>query len=124
MSLPEKVCATCGRRFAWRARWSSNWDAVRHCSRACRGGPSALGRRCEAAILALLARDPGASICPSEAARAVRPEAWRPLLERVRQAARRLAHEGALEITQRGRAVDPCEVRGPIRLRLKRGPGA
>ena len=34
--LPTKVCATCGRPFAWRRKWAKDWDAVRHCSEACR----------------------------------------------------------------------------------------
>ncbi|WP_109564508.1 DUF2256 domain-containing protein [Jannaschia seohaensis] len=34
--LPEKVCATCGRPFAWRKKWAKVWDEVRYCSDACR----------------------------------------------------------------------------------------
>lgn len=34
--LPEKVCAQCGRPFAWRKKWARGWDAVRHCSDRCR----------------------------------------------------------------------------------------
>lgn len=118
MPPPPKICATCGRPFEWRAKWAAEWDAVRHCSKGCRRHkPGALDDAIEAAIGALLdARDPGKSICPSEAARRVRPDDWRPLMERVRRAARRMAHAGAIEITQRGRAVDPGSFRGPIRL--------
>ncbi len=36
--LPTKLCATCGRPFAWRKKWRLNWDEVRHCSDACRSG--------------------------------------------------------------------------------------
>lgn len=36
--LPTKVCAHCGRPFAWRKKWSLNWDQVRYCSDACRAG--------------------------------------------------------------------------------------
>ncbi|MCR0980809.1 DUF2256 domain-containing protein [Roseomonas populi] len=36
--LPEKTCATCGRPFSWRRKWARDWDAVRHCSDACRSG--------------------------------------------------------------------------------------
>ncbi len=34
--LPEKLCATCGRPFAWRKKWARDWVAVKHCSDACR----------------------------------------------------------------------------------------
>ncbi|WP_345776104.1 DUF2256 domain-containing protein [Thermomonas sp. XSG] len=35
--LPRKPCATCGLSFQWRRRWTRDWDAVRYCSRRCRG---------------------------------------------------------------------------------------
>lgn len=119
MSPPPKICAGCGRPFEWRAKWAAEWDAVRYCSAGCRRHkPGALDREIEAAITALLdARGSGKTICPSEAARAVRPDDWRPLMERVRRAARRMAHAGAVEITQTGRVVDPGGFRGPIRIR-------
>lgn len=79
----------------------------------------------ERSIVALLAlRAPAASVCPSEIARRIDPDAWRPLIEPVRQAAGRLAARGVLEVTQRGRVVDPETVRGPIRLRLVPGLSA
>lgn len=92
---------------------------MRYCSEGCRRQRSdPVDAALEAAILELLAaRARGASICPSDAARAVADD-WRPLLERTRQAARRLVARGALLITQRGRIVDPSRARGPIRLRL------
>jgi len=34
--LPEKICAACGRPFAWRKKWARDWDAVRFCSDRCR----------------------------------------------------------------------------------------
>ena len=73
-----------------------------------------------AAILDLLsARGPGASICPSEAARAVGAGDWRELMEPARTAARALAREGRVRITQRDRVLGPDEQwRGPIRIRL------
>lgn len=117
---PDKICETCGRAFSWRARWARNWESVRYCSKACKGGPGAEGRRLEAAILELLGqRRAGASVCPSEVARrCYAGDAWRGHMEAVRQAARRLAHAGRLQITQGGREVDPCTFRGAIRLRL------
>jgi hypothetical protein len=113
-----KLCATCGRRFEWRAKWADDWDTVRYCSRRCRSEkPGALDAALEDAILALLAdRDPGKTICPSEAAHRVADD-WRPLLERTRRAARRLVARGELEITQGGRVVDASDARGAIRLR-------
>lgn len=96
--------------------------AVRYCSHACRTRRiRSVDRRLETAILELLAgRDRGTSICPSEAARAVDAQGWRELMEPARRAARRLVHGGAVEILQRGRVVDPCDFRGPIRVRARR----
>jgi hypothetical protein len=73
----------------------------------------------EHAILELLSkRAPEGTICPSEAARAVDADDWRPLMEPARDAAARLAAKGRLEVLQGGRKVDPEAARGPIRLRL------
>eukprot|EP00747_Dinoflagellata_sp_TGD_P170550 gnl/TRDRNA2_/TRDRNA2_202404_c0_seq1.p1 gnl/TRDRNA2_/TRDRNA2_202404_c0~~gnl/TRDRNA2_/TRDRNA2_202404_c0_seq1.p1 ORF type:complete len:154 (+),score=19.43 gnl/TRDRNA2_/TRDRNA2_202404_c0_seq1:156-617(+) len=70
----------------------------------------------EAEIERLLAqRRTGATICPSDAARALATD-WRPLMEPVRTVAARMAHEGRLVITQRGKAVDPDHLSGAIRL--------
>ena len=30
--LPTKICATCGRPFAWRRKWARDWDEVKYCS--------------------------------------------------------------------------------------------
>ncbi|TQC44449.1 DUF3253 domain-containing protein [Rhodococcus sp. WS4] len=79
-------------------------------------------RELEDSIRALLdARADGASICPSDVARAVAPDDWRPLMEPVRRAARRLADAGEVEVTQKGALVDPGSARGPIRIRRARG---
>lgn len=77
--------------------------------------------RLERQILSLLrARAPGKTICPSDVARSLEAEeaAWRALMEPVREAGRRLAAQGALVVTQRGRVVDAREARGAIRYRL------
>ncbi|UOT06830.1 DUF3253 domain-containing protein [Rhodococcus opacus] len=75
----------------------------------------------EERIRALLdARSESASICPSDVARAVAPDDWRPLMEPVREAARRLADAGEVEVTQKGAVVDPGSARGPIRIRRAR----
>ncbi len=73
----------------------------------------------EDAILSLLSsRAAGRTICPSEAARALAPTDWRPLMPAVRETAYAMADEGRLEITQKGALVDGRTARGPIRLRL------
>ena len=78
-------------------------------------------RELEASILRLLAeRARGASLCPSEVARRHAPENWRPWMERVRAAARRLVARGEVEITQGGRVVDPSFAKGAIRIRSRR----
>ena len=74
--------------------------------------------RLEQTILDLLAsRAVDATICPSDAARAVGDEDWRDLMEPARQAARRLVDRGSVVITQGGEVVDPATARGPIRIR-------
>ncbi len=121
MAHPEpKPCAVCGRAIEWRKKWERDWAAVKYCSAACRlKKDGAAESTLEAEILRLLhARARGATICPSEVARA-QAEAWRPLMEPVREAARRLVAQGQLEITQQGRVVDPSTARGAIRLRLR-----
>jgi hypothetical protein len=77
-----------------------------------------IAERFERTILDLLAaRRDGATICPSDAARAIEPACWRPLMDQVRAAAGRLVDRGEVEITQGGRAVDLATARGPIRIR-------
>ena len=122
MTPPNKICRRCGREFEYRKRWERVWDQVAYCSERCRKSRlTELDRELERVVLELLAeRAAGATICPSEAARRVRPDDWRPLMERTREAARRLVAEGKIEITQRGRVVDPSRARGPIRLRRVR----
>ncbi len=74
-------------------------------------------------ILTLLRRrDPASSICPSDVARALADgPAWRTLMPQVREAAKILAHSGAVVITQGDAVVDPeALLHGPLRLR--RGP--
>lgn len=83
-----------------------------------------LDQALERVILDLLAgRAPGATICPSEAARAVagtdERAVWVRLMDSARAAAQRLVDAGQIVITQKGRAVDGATTRGPIRLRLR-----
>ena len=84
------------------------------------GGVADVDTRLEQAIDALLDdRRPGATICPSEAARAVDPEGWRELMPAARAAAGRLAAAGQVEVTQRGEVVDVATARGPVRVRRR-----
>lgn len=119
--IESKICQVCGRTIEWRKKWERDWAQVRFCSARCRGRKNEGTRDAlEAEILALLAeRARGATCCPSDVARRVEPDDWRPLMEPVREAARRLVAAGRLEITQGGRVVDASTARGAIRLRLR-----
>ena len=123
MTPPAKSCAVCGRTIEWRKKWERSWDEVKYCSDGCRKRKgSVVAGGFEADILELLAaRARGATICPSEVARARSPDAeeWRGLMEPVREAARRLVAQGRVVITQQGHEVDPSTAKGPIRIRLR-----
>lgn len=120
--MPTKSCVSCGRTITWRKAWERQWDEVRYCSDRCRTRKvNSVDRQLEATILDLLgARAGGATICPSEAARAVGGDDWRPLMEPARAAARRLVADGKVDITQAGRVVDASSAKGPIRIRVRR----
>jgi hypothetical protein len=122
MDRSDRICAGCGRAFAWRPSMAAAWHEVRWCSDACRRrGIRPVDRALEAAIAELLdARAGDATICPSEAAKHVDADGWRDLMEPARRAARRLVAAGVVEIVQGGRVVDPSRARGPIRLRRAR----
>ena len=116
---PPKPCASCGRTITWRKKWERDWDAVRYCSDACkRRKVTPTDSALETSLLELLQHRAGsATVCPSEAARAVGGEDWRSLMEPARAAARRLVARGEVEITQGGRVVDGSTAKGPIRVR-------
>lgn len=118
----ERSCERCGRTIQWRAKWARTWDEVKYCSDGCRKRRlTATDLSLEVAIADLLdARPRDSSICPSEAARVVGGESWRPLMEQARMAARRLVQRGLVEITQGGKVVDPSRAKGPIRIRRPR----
>jgi len=61
-------------------------------------------------------REPGRTICPSEVARALCGDAWRDLMQPVRDVAGTRAERGELEVTRKGMPVDPQNPGGPIRL--------
>jgi len=73
----------------------------------------------DAILILLEKRDPGKSICPSEAAKALSPDNWHPEMHKVREAGRALSDEGLIEVTRKGKPVDPHTVKGVIRYRLK-----
>jgi Protein of unknown function (DUF3253) len=71
-------------------------------------------RQCEA-------RAPDRTICPSEVARALWPDAWRLHMDDVRATAAQLSRDGTIEITQGGEVRNPeNEIRGAIRYRIAR----
>ena len=121
-ALPSKPCARCGRSITWRKVWARDWDSVRWCSDNCRKhGIGDVDRQLEASLESLLdGRSPSASVCPSEAARAVGSDDWSELMEPARMAARRLVAMGRAEITQGGQVIDPSRFKGPIRVRRPR----
>ncbi len=68
-------------------------------------------------LLELLAkRAGGATVCPSDVARVLAPQDWRPLMPQVRRVAAALAAEGRLRVTRGGVEVDAESGGGPIRL--------
>jgi hypothetical protein len=62
-------------------------------------------------------RGPEKSMCPTDVARAVSAENWRPLLGPVRKVAADLARQGKIEILRKGKPINPGDMRGVIRLR-------
>jgi hypothetical protein len=114
----DKICQSCGRAMTYRKKWEKNWEQIKYCSDECRRNKNRFDFKQE--ILSLLAqREPGKTICPSE----ILTEDLKQdkvMMEHVRRSARLLAHEGKIEITQKGQSVDPLNFRGPIRLKLKR----
>lgn len=64
----------------------------------------------------LARRREGATICPSEVARAIGGEDWRDLMEPVRRVAADLADAGEVVVTQGGEPVDVRTARGPVRI--------
>ncbi|MEM7543163.1 MAG: DUF3253 domain-containing protein [Pseudomonadota bacterium] len=120
----QKLWPVCGRYFSWRRKWDRDWDEVIYCSKRCRRRRNRPLDRCleEAILQALAKRDRDTSICPSEAARLAADDCeqpWRELMSPCRDAARRLAARGTIEILQGGHPIDAHLAKGPIRLRLK-----
>jgi len=77
-----------------------------------------------ATILTMLGeRQPGSSICPSQAARRLAgPDAgWRALMPHIRTVALDLARNGRIRVLQKGREAELATLKGPYRL-AARGP--
>jgi hypothetical protein len=87
--------------------------------------PLAVGRRIEAAMLALLrSRGPDSSIGPGEIARIVGGKGWRALLPVVRDHAVAMRERGELEILRRRVVVETNLTAGVLRYRLRPGAAA
>ncbi len=71
------------------------------------------------AILRLTeALGPAKSISPNEVAQAIGAE-WRPLLGAVRRVGAQLARDGRIDVLRKGKPIDPAEMIGVIRLRIR-----
>jgi len=67
------------------------------------------------AVLSLLdERQPGRTICPSEAARKLNTEAWRDEMDRVHHAVDRLVAEGVVMLSWKGEPLTRRQ--GPYRI--------
>lgn len=63
----------------------------------------------------------GKSLCPSEVARALAgkdEKAWRLLMKPIRAVAVRMAEEGEIRLTRKGKPVDPRAFKGIYRITL------
>lgn len=110
--------------MVYRKRWARIWDELKYCSARCRRRRTGrIDADLEVETLRLLTGGGrSATVCPSEAARRVRPDDWESIVERARAAARRLAAAGEVEIIQEGRRVDPSTAKGPFRVRRASSP--
>jgi hypothetical protein len=73
----------------------------------------------EAAIFEKLAKLPsGKSIEPAEVAKEMQPENWQRMLPKVKAVALGLMRQGRLTVTKKGKAIDPAQMKGVVRLRL------
>lgn len=116
-----KICSSCGRVIVYRKKWEKNWQNVKYCSDECRRNKNRYDYR-ESILTLLSERGPHKTICPSEVLPAEQKKD-KIMMEHVRRSARLLASEGKIQITQSGKAVDPTDFRGPIRLKLTKDDG-
>ena len=61
---------------------------------------------------------PQKSLCPSEVARELQRENWRPLMTDVRRVTALLVEDCLVVVTQFGKPVDPLDAKGHIRISL------
>lgn len=83
-------------------------------------GGAAFDERIAATLRALTRKRAESSICPSDVARTVGGDTWRPLMPEVRRVAAELADRDEIVVTQKGEPVSIREARGPVRI--IRGP--
>jgi hypothetical protein len=132
----EKLCKACKRPIRWTEQNARDWDILRFCSDTCSGyNPAQHDAALKQAILTLLAErtadgDRSKTICPSEAAKLVAGDPrtkphntrrdWEALMEPARAAARCLAAQNKIVITQHNHPVNAATAKGPIRLALNK----
>jgi hypothetical protein len=84
--------------------------------------PTQLATRIEATVRALLRHRDGRTICPSDVARVLGGDQFRPLMDAVRSQVAAMVADGHVRVLQRGQEVDLASAKGPIRIAL--APGA
>lgn len=117
-TVPDpKLCESCGRYFEFRKKWEKDWAQIKYCSDECKKNKNKFDYK-ESIMILLKQRGSGKTICPSEILPADQKQN-KLIMEHVRRSARLLAAENLIQITQGGKVVNPSEIKGPIRLRLK-----
>ena len=113
----DKSCATCGRAFGWRKKWARDWVAIKHCSRQCRA--IRLNETDEALERYIMARlSASQRLSSSSLLEDCERLFGKITIERIKWAARRLAHQERLTWFQKGRLTDPSRCAGAFELRL------
>ena len=113
-------------RTAMRAKWANNFDEIAYCSKACRSHkPGPTEARFESTILEMLRSSrPSMITCEDVEAKLAFDPPLANQRERCRQAARRLAGRGEIEVVQQSQVVDPSFAKGVMWLRLCDRAGA
>lgn len=117
--LRSENCMVCGKVMPVSATWGPEWLVRTFCSRDCSESRLApLDYRLQEAVLQLLGRQSeGERLNLEDVARFVDPLGWESLMERTRNAARRLVAQGALTIE--GSATDEAIVWESDEMRLR-----
>ncbi len=74
----------------------------------------------EKILLLAQARGVEKTFCPSEVARSLDALEWRKWMDTIRNVGTKMMREGVIEITQHGITIDPQNIKGPVRFRLKK----